>query len=191
VSDRSQDEASKSSAESENWLVLIYKVPSEPTRLRATVWRRLKGLGAIYLQNSVAALPAGGPAERALRKLRNEILEMAGTAVLLRSPILAGGAEVSAAFAAARDDEYDEIIDKCQDFLAGIEKEFKAEHFSFAELEENEVDYTKLITWLTKVRARDALGASQRAAAEVALGECEVALAGYAERVYAEDPSGH
>ena len=27
--------------------------------------------------------------------------------------------------------------------------------------------------------------------AEVALGECEVALAGYAERVYAEDPSGH
>jgi DNA-binding transcriptional regulator PaaX len=191
VSDRSQDEASKSSAESENWLVLIYKVPSEPTRLRATVWRRLKGLGAIYLQNSVAALPAGGPAERALRKLRNEILEMAGTAVLLRSPILAGGAEVSAAFAAARDDEYDEIIDKCHDFLAGIEKEFTAEHFSFAELEENEVDYTKLANWLTKVQTRDVQGATQREAAEVALKDCEVALTGYAERVYAEDPSGH
>ncbi|GAY10922.1 Chromate resistance protein ChrB [Pseudonocardia sp. N23] len=48
------------------WLVLIYRVPSEPTRLRATVWRRLKGLGAIYVQNSVAALPEGPAAERAL-----------------------------------------------------------------------------------------------------------------------------
>ncbi|MCW2942968.1 MAG: ChrB protein, partial [Actinomycetia bacterium] len=39
------------------WLVLVYKVPAEPTRLRAGVWRKIKGLGAIYLQNSVAALP--------------------------------------------------------------------------------------------------------------------------------------
>ena len=41
------------------WLLLIYRVPPEPTRLRSTVWRRIKSLGAIYLQNSVAALPAG------------------------------------------------------------------------------------------------------------------------------------
>src|SRR5262249_30714465 len=39
------------------WLLLIYRVPPEPTRLRAAVWRRIKSLGAIYLQNSVAALP--------------------------------------------------------------------------------------------------------------------------------------
>src|SRR5262249_57473118 len=39
------------------WLLLIYRVPSEPSRLRATVWRRIKSLGAIYLQNSAAALP--------------------------------------------------------------------------------------------------------------------------------------
>ncbi len=39
-------------AESQSWLLFIYKIPSEPSRLRATVWRRLKGLGAIYLQNS-------------------------------------------------------------------------------------------------------------------------------------------
>jgi hypothetical protein len=65
------------------WLLLVYRIPAEPTRLRATVWRRLKSLGAVYLQNSAAALPAGGNAERALRRLRREILEMNGTAVLL------------------------------------------------------------------------------------------------------------
>jgi len=128
------------------WLVLVYRVPSEPTRLRATVWRRLKGLGAIYLQNSAAALPASPSSERALRKLRHEILTMEGTAVLLACGVLAGEGDVISAFRAARDDEYEEIVDKCQDFLASIEKEFLARHFSFAELEENEVDHVKLVT---------------------------------------------
>jgi hypothetical protein len=104
--------------------LLIYRVPSEPTRLRATVWRRLKGLGAIYLQNSAAALPAGPAAERALRKLRHEILEMSGTAVLMACSALAGEQDVLNAFQAARDDEYEEIMDKCQDFLAQLEKEY-------------------------------------------------------------------
>jgi hypothetical protein len=63
------------------WLVLIYRVPPEPTRLRSTVWRRIKSLGAIYLQNPAAARPANAANERALRKLRREIIEMSGTAV--------------------------------------------------------------------------------------------------------------
>jgi hypothetical protein len=178
-------------ADPREWLVLIYKVPSEPTRLRATVWRRLKGLGAIYLQNSAAALPASVSAERALKKLRHEIIDMSGSAILFRSAMLAGEADVFEAFQAARDDEYEEVVDKCQDFLAGIDKEFAAEHFSFAELEENEVDHVKLVNWLAKVRARDVLGAPGRAAAEDALGTCGQALERYAARVYAEDPAGH
>ena len=178
-------------ARSPGWLVLVYRIPSEPTRLRATVWRRLKGLGAIYLQNSVAALPAGTAPERALRKLRHEILEMSGTAVLMSCTTLLGEADVLAAFQAARDDEYEEIVDKCQDFLAGIEKEFTAEHFTFAELEENEVDHQKLVNWLAKVVARDAFGAPGRADADDALARCGEELERYAARVYAEETGGH
>src|SRR5690242_12315883 len=117
LEDRTPDPA----ASAPGWLLLVYRVPSEPTRLRAAVWRRLKGLGAIYLQNSVAALPAGTRSERALRKLRAEILDMAGTATLLACTALQGEAEVRGAFQSARDDEYEEIVDKCGDFLAGIE----------------------------------------------------------------------
>src|SRR3977135_4759748 len=80
------------------WLLLIYRVPSEPTRLRAAVWRRLKSLGAIYLQNSAAALPASPAGERALRKLRHEILEMSGTAVLMSWAVLPGQQGVLADF---------------------------------------------------------------------------------------------
>jgi DNA-binding transcriptional regulator PaaX len=169
------------------WLLLIYRVPSEPTRLRATVWRRLKGLGAIYLQNSAAALPAGPAAERALRKLRHEILEMSGTAVLMECSALAGEQDVLHAFQTARDDEYEEIVDKCQDFLAQLEKEYLAEHFTYAELEENEEDLIKLRNWFAKVADRDVFGAPGKAATAEAMRACEVELEAYANRVYAEE----
>jgi hypothetical protein len=173
------------------WLLLIYRVPSEPTRLRSTVWRRIKSLGAIYLQNSAAALPASASAERALRKLRREILDMSGTAVLMSCAVLAGEQEVRASFQAARNDEYEEIVDRCEDFLQQVKKEYAANHFTYAELEENEVDLVKLRNWFAKVRDRDAFGADGRQAAEKALELCEQSLEAYAARVYAEEAESH
>ena len=175
----------------DGWLLLIYRVPPEPTRLRSTVWRRIKSLGAIYLQNSVAALPASPAAERALRKLRREILDMSGTAVLLECAVLAGEPEVRNAFQSARNDEYDEIVDRCEDFLQQVQKEYTAKHFTYAELEENEVDLVKLRNWFAKVRERDAFGADGREGAERALEKCEESLEAYAARVFAEEAEGH
>ncbi len=173
------------------WLLLIYRVPPEPTRLRSTVWRRIKSLGAIYLQNSVAALPASTGNERAFRKLRREITDMSGTAMLMSSSVLAGEADVLAAFQAARNDEFGEIADKCEDFLAGVQKEWDGNHFTYAELEENEVDLVKLKNWFAKIVDRDVFGASGRAACEQLLEKCEQSLEAYAARVYAEEEEGH
>ncbi len=172
------------------WLLLIYRVPPEPTRLRSTVWRRIKSLGAIYLQNSVAALPASPGNERSLRKLRREIVDMSGTAVLLSAAVLVGESEVRASFQAARNDEYEEIVDKCQDFLGQVQKEYDENHFTYAELEENEVDLVKLKNWFAKVTDRDAFGASGRTACEQFLDKCEQSLEAYAARVYAEEAEG-
>ncbi|MGH3259201.1 MAG: Chromate resistance protein ChrB [Streptosporangiaceae bacterium] len=174
-------------AASTNWLLLVYRVPPEPTRLRSTVWRRIKSLGAIYLQNSAAALPASAASERALRKLRREILDMSGTAVLLSCEVLAGESDVHDAFQAARNDEYEEIVDRCEDFLQQVKKEYADSHFTYAELEENEVDLVKLRNWFAKVRERDAFDADGRNAAEKALEACAESLEAYAARVYAEE----
>jgi DNA-binding transcriptional regulator PaaX len=173
------------------WLLLIYRVPSEPTRLRAAVWRRLKGLGAIYLQSSTAALPVSPANERALRKLHHDIIGMTGTASLLSCEVLVGERDVIAAFQAARDDEYEEIVDKCQDFLGQVAKEYQDSHFTFAELEENEEDLAKLRNWLAKITDRDVFGAPGRAATLTAIKECERVLEEYATRVYAEQTDTH
>lgn len=175
-----------------NWLVLVYRVPSEPTRLRATVWRRLKNLGAIYLQNSIAALPASPQAERALRALRKEITEsMEGKATLLSSSALVGGADLVTEFNAARNDEYAEIVDRCEDFHRGLAKEVDAQHFTYGELEENEEDLSKLHGWYEKVKARDVLGASGAEDVQAALDGCAVAIQKFASHVYEADDAGH
>lgn len=174
-----------------SWHVLVYRVPSEPTRHRATVWRRLKRLGAVYLQNSVAALPASHDSERALRALRHEITQMSGTAVLMLSTPLAGESTVLEIYQAARTDEYAEIVDRCTGFQSELQKEYSANHFTYAELEENEVDLTKLQNWLQTVTDRDNFGAPGRDGAQASVAECAEALEAYASRVYAVDTDGH
>ncbi len=171
------------------WLLLIYKVPVEPARQRATVWRRLKALGAVYLQDGVAALPDSPPAERALRSLHNEIGGFGGVGHLMRCETIAGHAEVTAAYNRARDEEYIEIIDRCNDFEAEIRQEIAAQHLTYAELEENDEDLTKLKNWLAKVQARDVLGAGEADRAVEAVARCDAALEGFAAQVYEAEGS--
>ncbi len=40
------------------WVLLVYKIPREPTASRAQVWRKLKRLGALLLHDAVWVLPA-------------------------------------------------------------------------------------------------------------------------------------
>lgn len=107
-------------------------------------------------------LPASSTAERALRTLRHETVEMGGTAVLVSCAPLVGGQDILTAFQTTRDDEYEEIVDKCQDFLAEIDKETAAAHFTYAELEENEEDLAKLRSWFAKITRRDVFRAPGR-----------------------------
>ena len=167
------------------WLLLVYKLPAEPTRYRASIWRTLKMAGAIYLQNGVAALPASTATERVMRGLVHEIVGMDGTAHLLRGAVLGDEAAIVAAFAAARDAEYREVRGRCGDFHAELERERAAGNYTFAELEENEEDLAKLEAWLGKIRARDQLGAGLRAEAEQALAACRADLEDFATSVYA------
>jgi polyphosphate kinase 2 (PPK2 family) len=68
-----------------------------------------------------------------------------------------------------------------------VQKEYDAHHFTYAELEENEVDVVKLRNWLARIRERDVFGARGRDAAGQAVARCEKSLEEYAARVYAEE----
>ena len=170
----------------QSWLPLTYKAPAEPDKKRIGLWRKLKGMGTIYLQNGVCLLPKSDDHTRRLKILENEIQEMAGESVLLETVALdkAQEDEVVGRFKADCDEEYEEFIDKCDDFEAEIAKETKARHFTYAELEENDVDLKKLQTWLEKIRKRDFYGAERGVEAQRRLDQCEALLETYAQRVF-------
>lgn len=92
--------------------------------------------------------------------------------------------KVVARFKADRDEAYCEFLDKCADFEGEIAKETAAEHFTYAELEENDVDLKKLQGWLEKIQKLDFYGAALRADAQTRLIACEALLDAYAQRVF-------
>jgi hypothetical protein len=168
------------------WLLLIYKIPPEPAKGRVSVWRRLKSMGAVYLQNGVCLLPKTDDHLRRLKMLENDITEMTGEAVLLETAALGRAQEekVLGRFKADRDEEYREFLDKCADFENEIAKETAAKHFTYAELEENDVDLKKLQSWLEKIKKLDFYEASLRKQADERLHHCEGLLETYAQRVF-------
>jgi hypothetical protein len=169
---------------SRGWFVLVYKLPSEPTRYRASVWRKLRAAGAIYLQNGVACLPVDLASERVMRGVLQEIREADGMAYLVRGSLIGDDAALVEAFNAARDDEYAEVLDRCRDLHAELEKERAAGKFTFAELEENEEDLAKLEAWLGKIQGRDRFGAPRAKEAERAISACQEDLEAFAASVY-------
>jgi hypothetical protein len=166
------------------WFVLVYTLPAEPTRLRASVWRKLRAAGAVYLQSGVAALHVDAAGERAMRGAAQEVREFGGTAHLLRGEAVGDEAALVGAFGEARDAEYAEILSQCRDFHAELEKERAAGKFTFAELEENEEDLDKLGAWLRKVEVRDRFGAPSAQEARAAVMACREDLEAFAASVY-------
>ncbi|MEO5758302.1 MAG: Chromate resistance protein ChrB [Mesorhizobium sp.] len=168
------------------WLLLTYKVPPEPATKRVALWRRLKGMGAIYLQNGVCLLPKTDDHVRRLKMLENDVFKMGGESVILETVALDRAQEdkVVARFKADRDDQYREFLGRCGGFEVEIAKEITINMFTYAELEEEDTDLKKLQGWLEKIKKLDFYGASLADEAAERLRACEALLDSYAQRVF-------
>lgn len=65
-----------------SWLLLVYRIPREPTAGRVFVWRKLKQLGAIALQDAAWVLPKTPRTQEQFQWLAAEITELQGESVL-------------------------------------------------------------------------------------------------------------
>src|SRR5215831_19114454 len=68
-----------------DWLLLAYKIPREPTAGRVYVWRKLKQLGAVAVQDAVWVLPATPKTQEHFQWLAAEIMELGGEVSLFKS----------------------------------------------------------------------------------------------------------
>lgn len=168
------------------WLLLTYKVPPEPARRRIALWRKIKALGAVYLQNGICVLPRTDEHLRRLKVMENEVARMGGEAVLLETVPLdrTQQRKVLDRFNADRNEAYQEFIERCEGFEAEIARETAAGKLTFAELEENDEDLKKLRTWFDKIRRLDFHGASLAEEAAKRLADCSALLDRFARQVF-------
>jgi hypothetical protein len=73
-----------------SWLLLHYTLPPHPSALRVYIWRKLKRLGAILLNETVWVLPDSSRTAEQFQWLTAEIQERNGEAYLWRSNLVQG-----------------------------------------------------------------------------------------------------
>jgi hypothetical protein len=103
-----------------SWLLLVHQLPAKPAYARVKIWRRLKGLGAVTVKNSVYALPSNAETREDFAWLVREIVELGGEAFTCEAALVdgLGDREVQALFDAARDEDYAEIADAARELAA-------------------------------------------------------------------------
>ncbi len=172
--------------EARHWLLLIYRIRAESSGRRTYVWRQLRQLGAVYLQQAAAVLPDRPELRVELDRLGQRIRAGGGEASLLEtiSPSRDWEDELIARFNEARDAEYEEILDSVEGFEDEIRRETRKKRFRFAELEEGEADWDKLQRWFARLTERDLFEAPGRAKAEEALARGRRTLDGFTAEVY-------
>lgn len=159
----------------DGWLVLVYRAPSEPSSSRVSVWRDLKRIGALYLQQCVCVLPARPALRSQLSAVRERLAKLGGSSTLFEAPTIAAE-DATALVAGFRDlvaKQYAEIVEECETkFVKEIEFEHFRRNYSFAEAEEIEHDLEKIRRWFARVTERDWFGAPGRGEVESWIDRC-------------------
>jgi hypothetical protein len=168
------------------WLLLIYQLPKGSSSARTAVWREARRLGALSLQHAVCLLPLSEGNREAYDRLARRIEEYGGEASILEttSPSDDWHERIVARFNAARDEEYEEVVDETERFREEISRERRKGKFTFAELEDEESNLERLRRYLAQVVARDAFGAEGRMQAEVEVERCAEVLDAFAQEIY-------
>jgi hypothetical protein len=176
------------------WQLFIYRLPANPSRTRVAVWRELRRLGALPLQQSVVAAPEEGGLAAQLDPIEARILAEEGTVYRFRLDDLPEEqqARLVAEWNRLRDHEYAEIVEECETkFRREIEFELFRGNLTGSEAEEIEADLEKIRGWFARVEARDVFAATGRAEAEAAIEGSQRLLDSFIERVFeAEQAQG-
>src|SRR5262249_51748822 len=151
-----------------DWVLLTYRLPTEPSRHRVAVWRALRRVGAISAQQAIWAVPAQDHLIEAIEQIV-QLIERADGEVLVfdaapRDDEMA--ARLESLFTKEREEEWTEFLSECVKFDEEIAKEIRIKKFTAAELDEEEQNLDRLRRWCRELQTRDIFGAPSRPDAE-------------------------
>jgi hypothetical protein len=162
-------------------------MPATPTAGRVAVWRLLKKIGAIYLQQSLCVFPDNARLRRELGPVLKRIVESRGEYHLLPLRQLSEeeDAKLADQFLEQTEKHYEEIIENCEvNFTKEVEFETFRQNFTYEEAEEIRAEFEKITNWFERVRERDWFQSPREADARNWIEKCERMLEEFEARVY-------
>jgi hypothetical protein len=163
------------------WLLVAVSTAGAADSLRVHVWRKLRGLGAVYVQQSVCLLPDRPSVAGVVRRLVAKVCAEGGTARCLHlridDPVERG--ELIGEFRDAVAVEYSEVLERLPAFFEELSTETAKGRTTFAEVEESEADLARFETWVAKMAARDYFAAPIGAEVRAELDRARTAMAAF------------
>ena len=170
-----------------DWVVLIVRMPSEPSRHRVAVWRELRRVGAIQLGQGSWALPAVPAYEDIVTSVVGLVGRHEGEVLTLNA--VAGddvtADRIRALYDEARRAEWAEFAAECGKCLAELQREIVNEKFTLAELDEEEQNVDRLRRWCCELRLRDVFDSVSSEVTTAQLDACTAELDTFTALVYA------
>src|ERR1700752_3596585 len=157
------------------WLLLLHQLPPKPAYFRVKIWRRLQGIGAVAVKNSVYVLPANDEAREDFQWLLREIVDGGGEACICEARMIDGltDAEVRALFDTVRDADYRELADELRAVKSGMTGRGPS---SVEQRSELEGQVRRLRKRFAEITAIDFFGANGRETADGLLSALEARL---------------
>lgn len=168
------------------WVVLVLRLPTEPSRHRVGVWRELRRSGAVQLGQGTWALPLRPVFAECVDRVVALVGRGDGEVLVLhaKGAQTGGSRRLEGLYTEAREAEWAEFLSECDKYRAEIEGEIAKEKFTLAELDEEEQSLERLRRWHRQLSLRDVFGAPSSADAHGRLAESERDLDGFSGRVY-------
>jgi hypothetical protein len=158
------------------WLLLIHQIPLKPAYFRVKIWRRLQGLGAVAIKNSVYVIPKNEETLEDFQWVLREIVQGGGEASICVANFIQGltDEQVEALFQTARDADYAQIAEEARSLsdsmLMGRPATLDEDKSAL------EANLARLRKRLSSVTALDFFGAPGREPAEAVVGQLEARL---------------
>ena len=168
------------------WYMFHFTLPKNPSRVRVSVWRKLKKIGALNFSMGGWILPERKACLEAFRAIHCEVQDGGGQGYLSIAQYI--GEEIDSQlierFNQERNMEYAEFIEKCEDLLLELEEETRIEKFTFPELEENDSMHQRLSEWLAQIKERDYFDSDAGKQATAKWTECLAQMEVFEEETY-------
>lgn len=139
------------------------------------------------LDSGVWLLPSSPALEEAFAVVLARIEELGGKPRVFRATDFSEeqSDQLKDAFNKLRVEEYNELSQRCDRFLAHVQLWTDERDFRFGAIEELEEDLEKRRRTLMQIASRDVFGLGAREQLEKQIKRCEEALAGFVEQVFA------